>query len=70
MDDTVKRINELAKKKKQQGLTREETAEQKQLYQRYLASFRKSFERQLENTDVEFPDGSVLPFKEANKKKE
>ena len=60
----IKRINELAKKKKEEGLSAEEQAEQKELYKKHLKSFRNSFERQLDNTDVEFPDGRVVPFKE------
>lgn len=64
MDDLTKRINELAQKKKEQGLTAEEQAEQKELYKKYLANFRRNFERQLDNTDVEFPDGRVVPFKD------
>lgn len=64
MDDLTKRINELAKKKKEQGLTAEEQAEQKELYKKYLANFRRNFEKQLDNTDVEFPDGRVVPFKD------
>ena len=68
MDDMIKRINELAKKKREEGLTEAEQAEQKELYKKYLAGFRASFEKQLDNTDVEFPDGKVVPFKEAAKK--
>lgn len=68
MDELIKRINELAKKKREEGLTEAELKEQKELYKRYLASFRQNVERQLDNTDVEFPDGRVLPFKQAAKK--
>ncbi len=68
MDELIKRINVLAKKKREEGLTEAELKEQKQLYKEYLASFRKNVERQLDNTDVEFPDGRVLPFKQAAKK--
>ena len=64
MDEMIKRINELAKKKKEEGLSAEEQAEQKERYKKYLKNFRNSFERQLDNTDVEFPDGRVVPFKE------
>ncbi len=64
MDEMIKRINELAQKKKEQGLTAEEQAEQKELYKKYLANFRKNFEKQLDNTDVEYPDGRVVPFKD------
>ena len=69
MEKMIQRINELAKKKREEGLTEAEQAEQKELYKKYLAGFRKSFEKQLDNTDVEYPDGSVVPFKEAGKKK-
>ena len=68
MDELIKRINVLAKKKREEGLTEAEQNEQKALYKKYLASFRKNVERQLDNTDVEFPDGRVLPFKQAAKK--
>ena len=64
MDDVIKRINELAKKKKEQGLMPDEQAEQKELYKKYLSNFRQNFEKQLDNTDVEYPDGRVVPFKE------
>ena len=69
MDNMIKRINEQEKKKKEKGLSPEEQAEQKELYARYLKNFRASFEKQLDNTDVEFPDGRVVPFKEAGKEK-
>ena len=64
MNDMIKRINELAKIKKERPLTTVEQAEQKELYKKYLADFRQNFEKQLDNTDVEFPDGRVVPFKE------
>lgn len=68
MNDMIKRINELAKKKKEVGLTDAEQKEQKELYTKYLANFRSNMEKQLDNTDVEFPDGRVVPFKKVNKK--
>ena len=45
----IDRINELAHKKKNEGLTEEEKAEQAQLRQIYLAEFRKNFRKQLDN---------------------
>lgn len=69
MEEMIKRINELAKKKREEGLTEAEQKEQKELYKKYLASFRQNVEKQLDNTDVEFPDGRVMPFKQAAKKK-
>jgi len=45
--DMIKRINELAKKKKEQGLTPEELQEQKQLYAVYLDGIREQVKTQL-----------------------
>ena len=70
MDKLIKRINELAAKKRSVGLSPEEQEEQKKLYKEYLSRFRANMEKQLDNTDVEFPDGRVLPFKKAGKKEE
>ena len=47
--DLIKRINELAKKKKTLGLNAEEQAEQKQLYAVYLAEIREQFDNTLDN---------------------
>lgn len=64
------RINELAKKKKTVGLTAAEQEEQKKLYKIYLGEIRQQFSQTLDNVSVENKDGTVLPFKEAYKKKE
>ncbi|BCU52221.1 uncharacterized protein YnzC (UPF0291/DUF896 family) [Staphylococcus auricularis] len=62
------RINELAKKKKEQGLTEAEAKEQSKLRKAYLASFRKNFKEQLENTRVIDPEGNdVTPKKVKDK---
>ena len=45
----IDRINELAHKKKREGLTEEEAQEQAKLRAEYLANFRKNFRAQLEN---------------------
>ena len=42
-DLNIDRINELAKKKKEQGLTNEEAKEQSKLRKQYLDSFREGF---------------------------
>ncbi|MCQ2414398.1 MAG: DUF896 domain-containing protein [Clostridia bacterium] len=42
-----KRINELAKLKKERGLTAEEAAEQKVLYQEYLTEWRNGMTQSL-----------------------
>lgn len=45
--EKLARINELAAKKKREGLTVEEAKEQSKLRSEYLQSFRNSFKKQL-----------------------
>ena len=59
----MERINELARKKKTEGLTTEETAEQQKLYKEYLRDFRANFTGILDNTVIQRPDGSKEPLK-------
>ena len=59
----IERINELARKKKTEGLTEAETAEQKELYKVYLAEIRGQFTETLENVSIKEADGSVTPLK-------
>ena len=66
----IDRINELARKKKESGLTPEEAAEQQALRQEYLAGFRKNLVAQLENTYVSDGTSKEVPFTEYFKKKE
>ncbi len=54
----IERINALAKKAKEEGLTEEERAEQKALREEYIKDFRASFRGILENTVIQYPDGS------------
>ena len=63
----IDRINELARKKKSVGLTAEEQAEQKKLYQIYLGEIRQQFNATLDNVSVKEKDGKVVPFKKAYK---
>ncbi len=65
----LERINELAKKKREQGLTPAEQEEQKKLYKIYLGEIRSQFNATLDNVSVKDKDGSVVPFKSAYKKK-
>lgn len=46
----IDRINELAKKKKAEGLSEEEHREHRSLQQEYVASFRRSLQQTLDNT--------------------
>lgn len=48
----IARINELAHKKKSEGLTTEEQVEQKALYKEYLAGIRGQLKAQLDNIEV------------------
>lgn len=64
----LNRINELARKKREQGLTPDEQAEQKKLYRIYLGEIRTQFDRTLDNVSVKEKDGEVVPFKQAYKK--
>ena len=60
----IDRINELARKKKEHGLTNEEAKEQTKLRRQYLEEFREGFEQQIENTKVIDPEGNdVTPEK-------
>lgn len=56
------RINELAKKSKAEGLTKDELKEQKKLRDEYLKTFRKSFSQRLENLEITYTDD--LPKKD------
>ena len=50
--EMIERINELAHKKKKEGLTEAELAEQKEIYKRYLANIRGQLKAQLDNIEV------------------
>jgi uncharacterized protein YnzC (UPF0291/DUF896 family) len=62
--EKIDRINELAKRAKQEGLTSKEKEEQSMLRQEYLKTFRSSFSNQLHSIKVVDPDGKdVTPTK-------
>lgn len=52
--EKMARINELANKKKAEGLTDAEKVEQKALREEYLSVFRKGFRQRLENLEVTY----------------
>lgn len=66
--EKIERINELAKKKKTVGLTEEETAEQLALREEYIRDFRAQFGQVLENTVIQYPDGSRTSLPDLKKK--
>ena len=62
--EMIDRINELAHKKKNEGITEEESAEQKELRQRYLKLFREGFKSWIEMMKVYDDEGNeVTPEK-------
>lgn len=58
MEDTIRRINELARKAKTVGLTEEEIAERDVLRKQYIASVRENLCSQLDRTYIVEPDGT------------
>ena len=55
----IDRINELARKAKTpEGLTAEELAERDVLRREYIDSYKRSLVAQLDNTYIQYPDGS------------
>lgn len=56
----IKRINELYRKSKAEGLTDVEAKEQKMLRQEYLDAIRRNLRGQLDQIDVQEEDGTVV----------
>ena len=57
--EKIDRINELARKAKTpEGLTAEESAERDILRREYIDSFKRSLVGQLDNTYIQYPDGT------------
>ena len=65
----IARINELAKKQKTTGLTEAEKAEQQALRKEFIDDFRKNLRGQLENIEIEYPNGKVIDVKERHDRK-
>ena len=60
------RINALAKKSREEGLTEEEKLEQKKLREEYIAEYRRGLEMQLENMYVIDKDGNKVKLPKKN----
>ncbi len=58
MDEVIARINELARKAKQEPLTPEEIQERDKLRRIYIDSVKASLVGQLDNTYIVEPDGT------------
>ena len=69
-EDKIKRINELARKQKAEGLTDDEKAEQAELRREYIESYKRSLIAQLENTYVVDDKGNKQKLTERVKTKE
>ncbi|MCI5899178.1 MAG: DUF896 domain-containing protein [Firmicutes bacterium] len=70
MDETqIKRINELARKAKAEGLTKQEAREQAELRSAYIEAIRANLRGQLNNIDIREKDGSITNLGEKYGKK-
>ena len=62
----IERINELARKKKTCGLTKEETDEQAALRKEYLDGYRTNLKAMLDSIVVQEKDGTRHPLQRKN----
>ena len=60
IEDKIKRINELYKKSKAEGLTKDELKEQTALRQEYVANVRANLRGQLNNISIQNEDGTIV----------
>lgn len=65
----IERINALTQISRERELTPEEKQEREERRAAYLKAFRAQMRGQLENTVVEYPDGSRVSLREAAQKK-
>ena len=63
LNDTIARINELAKKAKAVGLTPEELTERDKLRRIYIDSVKANLTGQLDNTYIVDEKGNKIPLK-------
>ena len=63
IEDTIKRINELAHKAKTEGLTDEELKEREELRNIYRRNIIGNLKASLNNTSIKEPDGTIHPLK-------
>lgn len=64
--EKINRINQLAKKSKESGLTPSELEEQKLLRAEFIRDFKKNLEAQLDNVYIEMPDGTQEKLQKKN----
>ena len=64
MTSRTEKLNEYSRRVKAgEVLTPEEIADREKLRQEFLAEFRKDFKAQLDNTVIEYPDGTKKHLK-------
>ena len=63
LDESIKRINELAHKSKAEGLTDAEKEEQKKLRDIYRKAVLGNLSSQLDNMSIKHADGTITPLK-------
>lgn len=66
--EKIQRINELARKSRDRGLTEEEKAEQQALRREYVEAMKQSLKSQLDASVVIRPDGSSYRLTQKDKK--
>ncbi|MEE0839305.1 MAG: DUF896 domain-containing protein [Acutalibacteraceae bacterium] len=59
----IDRINFLARKSREEGLSEEEKQEQAMLRREYINSYKRSLEMQLNNTTILYEDGTKKKLK-------
>ena len=60
MEINIRRINELARKAKAEGLTPAEKEEQQKLRREYIAAVKMNLRTQLDNIDMQEKDGTIV----------
>lgn len=68
-ENRLKRINELARKSKAEGLTEAERKEQADLRREYIEAVKMNLRSQLNNIDIKEKDGSITNLGERYGKK-
>lgn len=63
-EEKIKRINELYRKAKAEGLTDAESKEQQILRKEYVEDFKANLRGQLNNISIKEPDGSITDLGE------
>lgn len=68
MEKLLKRINELAKKSREEGLNEEEKQEQAELRKQYIAKWRQGLENTLSNVYIMDEKGNKKKVEKKSKK--